>query len=330
MLPGTSHGDEAGRRCLRAGAGGLLVQVGAAPGENGLEKLSGERFGDGYDLLRSSGRNDLAAFIAAFGAEVDDPVRAFDDFQVVLDDDDAVAFLNEAVEDFDEKRDIVEVQACRRLVEDQERLLAGLADEVVDELEALGFAAGEGVDRLAEAEVVEAHLAEKFQWGSDFFLGIERFKKCDRLGGGHFQNLVDRFSADLDFEKGRAETGSIAFRTAQEEVAEELHFHLFKAESAAAVAAAIAGVEGKAGGCESGRLGCRGVGKEIADVFVNAKVNGWGGARSFRKWRLVHHDDFVHLLVTADGFHKACGLILCGVLADELPVEDVTHERGFS
>ena len=65
-------------------------------------------------------------------------------------------------------------------------------------------------------------------------------------------------------------------------------------------------------------------------MFVNTEINGWGGAGSLRKWRLVHHDDFVHLLVTADGFHKACGLILRGVLADELPVEDVAHERGFS
>ena len=85
---------------------------------------------------------------------------------------------------------------------------------MVDELEALGFAAGEGIDRLAEAQVVETDLAEKLQRGGDFFLGIEGFEKCDRLGSGHFQNLVDGFSADLDFEKRRAETGSIAFRTA--------------------------------------------------------------------------------------------------------------------
>jgi hypothetical protein len=32
----------------------------------------------------------------------------------------------------------------------------------------------------------------------------------------------------LDFEKRRAEAGSIAFRTAQEEVAKELHFHLLR------------------------------------------------------------------------------------------------------
>ena len=141
---------------------------------------------------------------------------------------------------------------------------------------------------------------------------------------------MDGFSADLDFEKRRAETGSIAFRTAQEEVAEELHFHLFKAESAAAVAAAVAGVEGKTGGCEACRLGSRRVGKEIADVFVNAEINGRSRAGSLRKWRLIHHDDFVHLLVTADGFHKPCSLILRGVFANELPVEDIAHERGFS
>ena len=109
-----------------------------------------------------------------------------------------------------------------------------------------------------------------------------------------------------------------------------MHFHFFKAESAAAVAAAVAGVEGKAGGCESSGLGCWGVGEEIADVLINAEINGRSRAGSFRERRLVHHHDFVHLLVTADGFHKPCGLILCGVFANELPMEHIAHERGFS
>jgi hypothetical protein len=110
----------------------------------------------------------------------------------------------------------------------------------VDELEALGFAAGEGIDRLAESQVIEAHLAEEFQRSDDFFLGIERFEKRDGFGGGHFQDLVNGFSADLDFQQWSAEPGSITFRAAQEEVAEELHFDFLEAESAASVAAAVA------------------------------------------------------------------------------------------
>ena len=52
----------------------------------------------------------------------------------------------------------------------------GLGEEVGDEFETLGFAAGEGVDGLAETEVAQAELAEEIQ-GLDDALDVfgERF-----------------------------------------------------------------------------------------------------------------------------------------------------------
>ena len=46
--------------------------------------------------------DDLAAGVAGFGAEVEDPVGFGGDGHVVFDDDDGVAFIDEAVEDVDE------------------------------------------------------------------------------------------------------------------------------------------------------------------------------------------------------------------------------------
>ena len=45
--------------------------------------------------------DEVAAFVAAFGAEFDDVVGGLDDVWVVLDDDDCVASVDEGVERFE-------------------------------------------------------------------------------------------------------------------------------------------------------------------------------------------------------------------------------------
>jgi hypothetical protein len=46
--------------------------------------------------------DDLASGVTGFGADVEDPVGLGGDGHVVLDDDDGVAFIDDAVEDVDE------------------------------------------------------------------------------------------------------------------------------------------------------------------------------------------------------------------------------------
>jgi hypothetical protein len=67
-------------------------------------------FGDD-DFLRRALGDDFAAAVAGFGAEVEDPVGLGGDGHVVLDDDDGVAFIDEAVEDVDEAADVLVVEA---------------------------------------------------------------------------------------------------------------------------------------------------------------------------------------------------------------------------
>ena len=177
----------------------------------------------------------------------------------MLDDDDAVSLIHEAVEDFDEQGNIIEVQAGGGFVEDEEGLFAGLADEVVDEFEALGLAAGEGVHGLAELEVVEADFGEEGQWAGDFSGFVEGLEKVHSLGGGEFEDIVDGFSGDLDFQEWWTEAGAVAFGAAEEEVAEKLHFDFLETQAAAAVAASVSGIERKARGCEAGGFGGGGV-----------------------------------------------------------------------
>ena len=108
-----------------------------------------------------------AALLAALGAHVDDPVGGLDDVEVVLDDDDRVALVDEAVQDVEQALDVGEVQAGRRLVEDVERAPGGDLRQLGRELDALRLAARQRRRRLAEADVAEPDVVERLQAPAD-------------------------------------------------------------------------------------------------------------------------------------------------------------------
>ena len=88
--------------------------------------MAGVGFFVAGDLLGGALGDDAAAAFAAFGAEVDDPVGLLDDVEMVLDDEDGVAEIGEAIQDVEKFFHVVEMQAGGGLVENVERA-AGLA-----------------------------------------------------------------------------------------------------------------------------------------------------------------------------------------------------------
>ena len=80
--------------------------------------LARRRTGVAGDLLGRALGDDPAAAVAALGPEVDDPVGGLDDVEVVLDDEDRVAAVDQAMEDLEQLLDVGEVEPGRRLVED--------------------------------------------------------------------------------------------------------------------------------------------------------------------------------------------------------------------
>ena len=103
----------------------FLAAIGIAARENGLEKLPGITALLAHDVFRRAGRDDFAAAVAAFGAKVDDPVGGLDDFEIVLDDDDGVAGLDELVQHVEQFCHVVEMQAGGRLVKNVKRAAGG-------------------------------------------------------------------------------------------------------------------------------------------------------------------------------------------------------------
>src|SRR6266480_2914032 len=97
----------------------------------------------------------MPAAVAPLGAEIDDPVGGLDDFEIVLDDEDRVAGLDEGVQHFEELLDVLEMEPRRRLIENVERAPGGAPRQFLGELDALRLAAREGRRRLADMDVAE-------------------------------------------------------------------------------------------------------------------------------------------------------------------------------
>ncbi len=174
----------------------LVTVVGDA--ENAGEGLAGVGlFGAGDELGRALG-DDAAATLAAFGAEVDDPVSLLDDVEVVLDDEHGVAEIDEALQDVEELSDVIEVQTGGGLVEDVERA-AGLAlGKLASQLDALGFAAGKSCGGLTEGHVAETDLHER----SKLLLNLRNvFEKFQRVRRREIEDIADGVALVADGER---------------------------------------------------------------------------------------------------------------------------------
>jgi hypothetical protein len=116
-------------------------------GDVGAEILPGVACVARGDVFRGAGGHDMAAGVAAFGAEIDDSIRGLDDlddFEIVLDDEPRVAGLDQRIQRFEKLPHIVEMQPRRRLVEDVECAAGGAPRKFFRQFDALRLAARQG------------------------------------------------------------------------------------------------------------------------------------------------------------------------------------------
>jgi len=224
--------------------------------------------------------HDPAAVMAGARAEVDDPVGVRHDGLVVLDHDDAVAGLHEAIQHVEQIVDVREVQARRRLVEHVHRPLLRHRD---GELEALSFPAGECVERLAEGDVTEADLDHSRQ-------SRVRRPAPDELAGfshRHGHDLVDVPAVEAVLEHLVGEPRAIAHLTHRLDCRIEAQIGQYHAESLA-LGACAGGV-----GAEQGRLDAIGLGEGGTDGVEQTRVRRRVAAARTADRRLVDHDNVV-------------------------------------
>src|SRR5712691_434449 len=171
---------------------------GRGRGEQRAKPAGGVRPRDARHGVGRPAGDQVAAARPAVGAEAHDPVRFLHDVEVVLDRDHGIPQVDQAVEHRDQPVDVREVQAGGRLVEDVEGTPAGLLRQLVGELDALRFAAGERVARLAEGQVAEADVVEDLEAAGD--LRVRREERR-RLLDRHTEHVGDRPAGVADGER---------------------------------------------------------------------------------------------------------------------------------
>ena len=109
------------------------------------QKLPGIAFLAGCNGFRCADAENTSATTSPFRTEIDHMVGAFDDIEVVLDDQHGIALFHQLVDHPHQVLDILEVQSRGGLVQDIEGI-AGIAfAELLGQLDPLGLAASRGL-----------------------------------------------------------------------------------------------------------------------------------------------------------------------------------------
>ena len=147
-------------------------------------------------------KDNLAAVESGFRADLNDVVGILNDIGLVLNYEEGIADVNEAVEDREELLNIGEMKAGGRLIQDEQGVdAAGGGGQELAEFESLGFAAGQGVERLTQAQISKAGFHQRLKGLAGFgekevFLvgdSFDCFKECQSFGCGHPEEIDDRF-----------------------------------------------------------------------------------------------------------------------------------------
>src|SRR5258708_739479 len=173
--------------------------------------------GRSRNLLGSSLGYNLAAAIAALGSHVDHPICAPYDIEVVLDDQDTAAVLDQPLERGQQFGDVVEVQAGGRLVENVERATASCLRKMRRQLHSLGFTAAQRCGRLSKAQITEADVRQNLQLRNQ---ALVLRKEGQSFLHRQLQNFVDVQAAVTYVQNAALEARAFALFTHQLHVGE--------------------------------------------------------------------------------------------------------------
>ena len=106
-----------------------------------LEVGAGDGGRVGGNLLGCALRDDETSAAAAFGTEVEEVIDGLEDIEIVLNDDDGVAAVNEFLEDTEKDLDVFGVETGGGFVKDVESLSCGFLGEFCRKFHALTLTA---------------------------------------------------------------------------------------------------------------------------------------------------------------------------------------------
>ena len=256
-----------------------------------------------------------------------------------------MAGLHQILECLQQHPHIFEVQAGRRLVKNEERRLgsrgfqAGELRQMTDQLQALAFASGKGVDRLSQPQVAQPDFLQQLEaaQSSPARRGVDEGKEhLDSLVDGGLQKVGDAPAAgfgcrpagarapsgpagrsrrrglgegggELDLQDVRAVTASLALRAADIDIAEELHLDFLEARAPATLALALAGIKTERAGAQATLARPIGLREQFADGIEGPDIDRRIGTGSFAERRLVHQHYATKMLVAPQARGRRMG-----------------------
>ena len=284
--------------------------------------------GDLRDLLGRADGDDLAARLAALGAEVDQVVGLLDHVEIVLDHEHRVAAVDEPLQRLEQLLDVGEVQARSSARRGCRAFARSTTLQSSDgELHALRLAARERRRRLAERHVVEADVVQRLQAAADLRdLREERERLLDR----HLEHVGDRLALEAHLERLAVVALALARLARDVDVGQEVHLDLDLAVALARLAAAALDVEREAPRLVAAHLRVGRQRVELADVREEVGVRRRVRARRAADRALV---DLDHLVERVDALDASCApgrVARLRELVRERLVDDLVHERRLA
>ena len=126
--------------------------------QNGFQKLAGKRLLTRGNFFRGALCDNLTAAGTSFGAKVNDVVGAFDNVEIVLNNDHRVSGINQTIQHFYQLMHIGNMQAGSRLVQNINGLSCFTLGKLQRQLHALRFTAGKCGRTLTQLDITKANI----------------------------------------------------------------------------------------------------------------------------------------------------------------------------
>ena len=219
------------------------------------------------------------------------------------------------------------MQAGGGLVEDVEGLPGIALGEFFGQLDALGFSPGQGGGLLAQGDIAQAHIVERFQFAVDVGNGLEEFY---RLLHRHIQHIADGLAFVDDLQSLAVVAPAQAGFTFDLYVGQEVHLDHAHAGTTAGLAAAAFDVEGKPPGFIPPDFGFGQIGEDLSDVGEDTGVGRWIRTRGAPDGRLVDLNYLIHMLQPLEFLvgHGAFEALV--EMLSQNGVEGLVDQRGFA
>ena len=224
-------------------------------------------------------------------------VGGFDDVEVVFDDDDGVAGVDEFLQDLEQFVNVGEVEAGRWFVEDVDGLARRAFAQFFGELDALGLAARERGRRLADLDVAEADIEQSLQL---LFDRRNVFEQGQSVFDGGVEEVGDREALEFDRERFAIVPVAAAHVAGDVHVGQEVHLDAFHAAAFASLAASAFDVKGKPAGFVTAGSGFGEHGVQLAKRRKQSRKGRRIRPRRTADRFLIDLDDLVHEIEAFD------------------------------